>query len=247
MEAVGALLAAARPSLPGLDAPSSLVIDWWSTAAKLGMGLPMASQRAMLDSGVAYVERRTATLGPGTQQQAVPLLYIAYLASRDPRYLATLRRWRGPTAPPWPELDALEALARGDSARARELARGFPSADSIRAATGAMNATRWTARAQVLADLGDARGAVAMYEVLDPRRFNEFGMVDPGFALYARSFLARGRLYEELNDRARAAAAYARFLALWKDADPTLEAQRREARAGLARVRDAGRGTVEVK
>ena len=34
----------------------------------------------------------------------------------------------------------------------------------------------------------------------DPRRFSEFGMVDPGFALYARSFLARGRLYEELNE-----------------------------------------------
>jgi hypothetical protein len=72
-------------------------------------------------------------------------------------------------------------------------------------------------------------------------------MVDPGFALYARSFLARGRLYEELNVRARAAAAYERFLTLWKDADPAFDAQRREARAGLARVRDAGRGTVEVK
>ncbi|GLC28330.1 serine/threonine-protein kinase [Roseisolibacter agri] len=245
-DAVGALLAAARPTLPGLGAPSKQVIDWWTTAARLGMGMPIGSQRALLDSGIAFVDRRAAEMGPGMPQQSAPLLYIAYLASRDPRYVATLRRWRGATAQPWPELDALEALAAGDSARARTIARGFPSADSIRAATGGMNPTRWTARAQVLADLGDVRGAVAMYEVLDPRRFSEFGMVDPGFALYARSFLARGRLYEELNDRAKAAAAYERFLALWKDADPAFEAQRREARAGLARVSDAGRGT-EVK
>ena len=65
---------------------------------------------------------------------------------------------------------------------------------------------------------------------------------DPAFPLYARSFLARGRLYEELGEREKAAQAYQRFLALWKDADPEFQPQLREARAGLARVRDAGRG-----
>jgi serine/threonine-protein kinase len=241
-DAVGALLAEARPTLPGSEAPTAIVVRWWTIAAKLAMGVPPASQRAMLDSGIAIVQRMSAAMGPGTQQQSASLLYMAYLATREPRYLETMRRWRGPGAPPWPELDALDALTRGDSARARELARGFPSADSIRAGAGSMNATRWVARAQVFADLGDPRRALAMYEVLDPRRFSEFGMVDPGFALYARSFFARGQLYEELGDRPRAAAAYERFLALWKDADPAFEPQRREARAGLARVRDAAGG-----
>jgi serine/threonine-protein kinase len=246
VDAVGALLSAARPTIPGPEAPTRVVVGWWSVAAKLAMGLPPASQRGVLDGGIAYVQGMPEALGPGARQQSAPLLYMAYLATREPRYLETLRRWRGPGAPPWPELDALEALARGDTARARELARGFPSADSIRAATGGMNATRWVARAQVFADLGDPRRAVAQYEVLDPDRFSEFGMVDPGFGLYARSFLDRGRLYEELGDRPRAIAAYERFLALWKDADPALDAQRREARAALARLRDAAGGARPV-
>jgi hypothetical protein len=36
-----------------------------------------------------------------------------------------------------------------------------------------------------------------------------------------------------------AAAAYRTFLDMWRDADPALDAQRQEARAGLARVGDA--------
>ena len=55
-----------------------------------------------------------------------------------------------------------------------------------------------------------------------------------------RSFLARGQLYEQLGERQKAAAAYERFVALWRDADPALQPQVRRAREALARVRDAG-------
>jgi tetratricopeptide (TPR) repeat protein len=74
-----------------------------------------------------------------------------------------------------------------------------------------------------------------MYEVLDPRLFA--GQNDPSWPLWPRSFLARGRLYEELGERERAAESYERFLSMWQDADPALEPQKREAREGLERVR----------
>jgi tetratricopeptide (TPR) repeat protein len=204
------------------------------------MGAPPAPSRVFIDSGIAGFERMSQPFAPQLRQQASPVLYAAYLATRDPRYLATWRRWTGPTQQEFPELDALAALASGDTAAAQAAARRFPSPDSLRAAGAFMNGTRWIARAEVLAALGDARRALTMYEALEPARFGSQSLLDPAFPLYARSFLARGRLYEELGERARAAAAYERFLTLWKDADPEFQPQLREARAGLTRVRDAG-------
>jgi tetratricopeptide (TPR) repeat protein len=103
---------------------------------------------------------------------------------------------------------------------------------------------RWVARAEVFTELGDLRRAAAMYEMIEPSRFSSelVQSADPGLALLARSYLARGRVYEQLGERAKAAAAYEQFVALWKDADPALQPQVREARAALARVRDAAKG-----
>jgi tetratricopeptide (TPR) repeat protein len=153
-----------------------------------------------------------------------------------------LTRWGGTDAGTWPEADAIAALGVGDSARARAATARFPSSDSARAGSNGLNAARWVARAEVFAALGDAPRALANYEVLDPRRFGDVSVFDPALVLWARSFLARGRLYEQLGQRPQAAAAYERFITLWKDADPTLQPQVREARAGLARVRDQGAG-----
>jgi tetratricopeptide (TPR) repeat protein len=161
------------------------------------------------------------------------------MATRDPKYLAVVRRWRGERSPPYHELDAIEALAAGDTAKVLDAVRRFPSADSVRAAGGTVSPMRWVARAEVFEALGDARRALAMYELLDPTRFGWNGPTEPGWPLFTRSFLARGRLYEQLGEREKAAAAYAHFLELWKEADPALQPQLREAREGLARVRDA--------
>ena len=60
--------------------------------------------------------------------------------------------------------------------------------------------------------------------------------VDPSLALYARSILASGALYEKIGDRKKAVTAYQRFLDMWRDADPSLDAQRRQARDGLGRL-----------
>lgn len=94
-------------------------------------------------------------------------------------------------------------------------------------------------RAEVLAEVGDLPGAIAAYEAIDPTEWNQLqGVPDPRWTMYARSHLARGQMYEELGDRAKAEAAYQQFLDLWKDADPVLQTQVSAARAGIARLRD---------
>jgi serine/threonine-protein kinase len=219
-----------------------LIFGWLGASVKVAMGVPVAAVRQQLDAGIAFADRRTD--GGGMRAQNWPTPYVLFLATRDPRYAATVRRWRGEKAPPLDELDALEALAAGDTARARASVARFPSPDSLRAVNAAVSPMRWVARAEVFTELGDPRRAAAMYEMIEPSRLSSdlTTSADPGLALLARSYLARGRVYEQLGERERAAAAYERFVALWKEADPGLQPQVREARAGLARVRDAGKG-----
>src|SRR5205823_14467887 len=134
---------------------------------------------ATIDGGLAGLDRIPGRFGDGARRQSVPVAYLALAALRDPKYAATVRRWRGADTTTWYEVDALTALLAGDTARARAATRRFPSPDSVRAATGGINPPRWIVRAEVLAALGDARRAVAMYEVLDPKRFGDVTAFDP--------------------------------------------------------------------
>jgi hypothetical protein len=84
--------------------------------------------------------------------------------------------------------------------------------------------------------LGDPRAALAAYAVLEPTQIYPMGQADPSWPLYARSFLWRGQLFEQVNDRTSAVSAYRQFLALWADADSSLEPQREQARAALRRL-----------
>jgi serine/threonine-protein kinase len=217
---------------------------WWNAGAQLAMGMPPRPLLAVVDSGIALIESLPQATAAPVRPAAINVPYLAYMATRNPKYLAVVRRWRGERQAPFHELDAIEALAAGDTAKVLEAVRRFPSPDSVRAAGGTISPMRWVARAEVFEALGDARRALAMYELLDPTRFAWIGPPEPGWPLYARSFLARGRLYEQLGEREKAAAAYERFLELWKEADPALQAQLGEAREGLARVRDAARATA---
>jgi len=242
LDATERLAVAVQPSLNGASMPTAPILRWWGTIDRLAVGVPFASVRQTVDSGIAGLDRIPGDFGRGARVESYSAPYLAFAVTRDPKYAATVRRWVGASAKTLVEMDAMEALARGDSARARALAAQFPPPDSIRAAGGALNVLRWVLRAEVLAALGDTRRAVANYAVLDPTRFSDASAFDPGLALYARTFPARARLYEQLGQPDSAAAAYERFLAWWKDADPALQAQVREAQAGLARVRDARAG-----
>ena len=92
-------------------------------------------------------------------------------------------------------------------------------------------------RAAVLAAIGQKRGALAVLESIDPSRFTVLG-ADRRWAMYPRSLLERGALYEQLGDRTKAAAAYERYVELMRDADAVIQPQVRLARARLAALRD---------
>jgi tetratricopeptide (TPR) repeat protein len=154
-------------------------------------------------------------------------------------FLGAVQRWGGTPTNNWPELLALAALRRGDTASVKDLVRRFPSADSVSRSFLSMNGLRNVARADVFAELGDARSAVAMYEAISPTRFAEGGVPEMGWPAYIRSFLARGRLYEQLGERDRAITAYQEFLRYWADGEAPVQPQLREAREAIARLKEA--------
>ncbi len=164
-----------------------------------------------------------------------PLAYAGYFVTRDTVFSGLVRGLV--PQQPYPEIDAAEALARGDTAKARAIAAGFSPADSVRVARLGMAGMRTALRAEVLAALGDTRGAIAQYEAIHPVRFST-ALVDPGFAVYVRTFAARARLHEQLGERDKAIAAWEEFARRWQDGDALSDAPRREARAALQRLKD---------
>ena len=225
------------PQLPGrADMPSTVATTIWMATAKLALGLPSASTRARADGAIRALNRLDGPDGDRFRAASQSLPYVAYLATRDTGYVATIRRWGGATTSALPEIDALVALDRGDRDAASRATRLFPSPDSMRASSALFNTMRWIARAEAVDRLGDPRRAVTFLEALDPVRLSRASAVDPSLALYARSILASGALYEKIGDRKKAVTAYQRFLDMWRDADPSLDAQRRQARDGLGRL-----------
>ncbi|GJG86896.1 hypothetical protein tb265_20770 [Gemmatimonadetes bacterium T265] len=251
MRATFAAAARARPAYTALGAagalPADALLRWYGAALETAAGVPAspATRRLLLAGARTFEANVTAAAGAAASgtaiTSAIPIPYVAYLATGDSAFLDVTARWaaRG-GAPPLPELDALAALARGDTARAMGLARQFPPPDTT--APLMYSGLRTAARAEFFARAGDPRRALALYEMLDPRRFMSFGGFETGWAVYARTLLARAALYEQTGDRARAAASYAQALAYWQAADPAMAPQVTAVRAGLARTRDAAGG-----
>jgi TolB-like protein/predicted Ser/Thr protein kinase len=238
-DAVADLAMRAVPAPATLGRRTDPLPKWWALAARVGAGMPSPALRRQVDSAIADLERMPGDFARQRRQvQAAAGLYTIYLVTHEPRHLAALQRWRV-GQPALAELDALGALAAGDTARARALAMSFPSADSARAAKATVTAVRWIARAQVLEQLGDATRAIAMLDAVDPSRMSSMGFADPAPSLYPRTFLTRGALYERLGQRPQAAVAYRRYLAMTTNADSTVEPLRRAATAGLARTGDS--------
>ena len=207
----------------------------WPLGVRLAAGLPARSVAPAFAASLASLERLPRGGGDYLRAQAVAALYVSYLATQDQRSLALLRDWRV-GQPPLSEIDALVALDARDTAAARAAIRTFPSADSIRAAHGPVSLPRWIARARAYEAVGDLRGAVAAYSVLEPQQISSLGQADPSWPFYARSLMWRGELQERLGDRAAAIDSYRRFVSLWAEADPALQPQRETARAALRRL-----------
>ncbi len=222
---------------PGTRAPMRPVLDWLSEGLLLGMGAPAtAESRRRVVQGIRNIERQEGPIRMQMQLSSASVPFVAYLATRDTVFSNTVRRWtQGPVR--HTDLDALEALARGDTAAARTIAAGFTSADSLRLARLGFAGLRAMARAEVLLAVGDTSKALAYYEGLDPARFN-MGMADPGFAVYNRTFAARARIYADRGETAKAIAAWEEFLKRFANGDETVEPQRAEARAALRELRE---------
>ena len=206
-DSLAALATRVVRATPGPQRDMARLPRWWALGVRAGGGVPYASLRAPLDSMIGEADRLPGDAGQQRRKMMSAGLYTVYLATRDARYLATYQRWSA-GQPAFGEVEALQALVRGDEARARSLAAKFPSADSMRAARAPLNAVRWVARAQVLEQLGDARGAIAMYAVLDPALFTTMGIADPAASLYARSYLRRAALHETLGEQPAAEQAW---------------------------------------
>ena len=174
---------------------------------------------------------------PATRQRAVvasgSVLLGAYLATRDTALLSrTMDIMGASSSRTWRTMDALRALARGDTAAAARAAETYAlNGDSteFQAEIGAMRAVAW---ADLLVHLGRWRDALRLYDLMDglDRRLSH-----P--ALQIRSFAERGALYQRLGDTARAITMYDQFIDAWAEADHALQPLVERARAAAAALR----------
>ncbi len=196
-----------------------------------------ASERTDLLAGLRRVEQSTDATFAQLRQGMAPLAYVAFMLTGDTAFSGIVKR-ASPQAQQQPDLEARLALLRGDTAEARRIAGTFSSPDSVRIARLGLAGLRTVMRAEVLEVLGDKRGAIAQYEAMHPSRFVS-GFIDPGYAVYVRTFAARARLYEQVGERDKAIAAWQDFLRRWEKGDAITEPARAEARAALQRLRDS--------
>lgn len=113
-----------------------------------------------------------------------------------------------------------DALARFDAARLR-LPEGL-----LESQIGSQAYERW-GRAELLFRLGQWRQALPWYVSL-----TETSFID-GLIYDAPAELRQAQIYERLGDRRAAQSHYARFIELWRSADPELQPRVDQARARL--------------
>ena len=221
---------------PGSTLPTAQTIALFSASLRGAMrGTLTAAELRTIAVGLREIEAAERNTFSQRRNGAATVAYLAYLITRDTTYSGFARR----LAPGnYPELDARDALIRGDTATARRIAATFTRADSVAKSRLGQAGMRTVVRAEVIEDLGDVAEAAAQYEALHPSRFNT-GFADPGFAVYVRSYAARARLYEQLGERDKAIAAWEEFARRWEGGDGITEPARDEATAALRRLKES--------
>jgi TolB-like protein len=229
--------ATTTPTLTSVQMPTRELTPFLSAGLRLAAGVrPTPALLSAVRSGVTRLEREGVT--PGTRATYAGVPYAAYLASRDSTFAVIARRWLADDGVRARELDAMLALDRGDTMRARAIADSFATPDRLARATLSYAGLRVLTQADVRARLGDARGALAAYAAIAPANF-QFTIAEPGAPAWTRSHLERARLYEQLGVRDSARLAYDTFAAWWNDADPSLQGAVRAARSASQRLQDA--------
>jgi len=246
MDRLLAILAAADPVIPGTvraghAAPMTSATGPLRLGVRAVSGIAEPRDRRVIDSAIARLEGISGPAGAQARGQGWGLAYAGYIISEDPKYLDVIRRWSG-SEPPL-VLQAHAALAARDTAQAARLVARIPPPDTARLISPPNQIDDALSRAAVLAAVGQKRAAVRVLESIDPNRFSVLHP-DPRWAMYPRSLVERGALYEELGDRAKAAAAYDQYLQLMRDADPVLQPQIQLARTRLNALRDAPAGAL---
>ncbi|HMS02497.1 MAG TPA: serine/threonine-protein kinase, partial [Gemmatimonadaceae bacterium] len=122
LDSLTELAVAQSPTIPISGTPSRATVSWYANAVRIAAGVPVTPAiRSQLLSGVQLLSNLT-TGGAFAQQfrvQSVGVPYSAYLVTRDTAFAAAATRWAAEAGGKFPELEALVALERGDSAPAR--------------------------------------------------------------------------------------------------------------------------------
>jgi eukaryotic-like serine/threonine-protein kinase len=146
---------------------------------------------------------------------------------------ASLPASPGSWGPLWPRAvlafqEAVITTAEGPPQEAVRILR--EACDPVRLQYAICGALPWLAEAYDQAGVADS--AIAVYERYLALEAEDMGSFDPWFYTPVHRRLAE--LYDARGDRARAAEYYARFVELWRDADPELQPQVQSARERLA-------------
>ena len=120
LDSASALLSQTDPIMPSTGRTRRDFVSGWLLAGmRIGMGMPLtAAARATLLEGVRTIDRGQSE---GRRDASVP--YMVYLETRDPAFADIAHRWSSPTSNGYPELQALVALRRGDTAVAERSLR----------------------------------------------------------------------------------------------------------------------------
>ncbi len=156
-----------------------------------------------------------------------------YLVTRDTTIVAEVLGRTDTTAwATWRVLGAHLALARGDTAAAREELQTVVREQSVVEFSGFHGVVRTFAWADLTAALGDRAGAARLYARLD-----SLAGTDDRPTYLVRSWAERGALYQALGDTAQAIEMYERFLTAWRDADSDFEPLLLRARDAVAALK----------
>ncbi len=203
-----------------LGAPATKLRPIWDQIADSARRAPKARRASIAEFGWA------AAVG----------LYLQ--DTTDPTPINELSALGGGSPPP--ELKALVALERGDSAEARRL---LQQPDSARGKEY-LSRGQWPGYRQMIAahawtELGDDQRALKALDVFDPAKLSTSGL-DIRWLLLGQARVLRGEIFERLGKPAEARDQYRLALAQWAEADPVLEEMVSRVRARLNRLTGQG-------